>query len=102
VSALSEAVAALKAHYLTDAALLPDVEVRLEVTMLIEQWHAAQSALVALQGQGLQSYSMGGNSYTRRNVPELEATAGNLKQAISEALYGGRSRLVDNRFEVML
>jgi hypothetical protein len=100
MSALQAAIDALKAQYLTDSALLPDVETRLDVAMQIEQWYAVQGALAALQSERLQSYSMGGNSYTRRQIPELESSAAQLKQAISEALYGGRNRLVDNRFEV--
>jgi hypothetical protein len=95
--ALAVAIAALKAEYITQAAALNNTRAQLDVTMRIEQWAGAMTAAAALQSERLQSYSMGGNSYTRRNVPELEATAETLKQTIENALYGGGSRLVDNR-----
>jgi len=100
--AIEDAIEALYNVYLTDAALLPDAETRLDVVMMVEQWKGAQIATAALQADRLQSYSMGGNSYTRRNIADLAGTTAALKQSITDALYGGRSRLVDNRFEAML
>ena len=93
---LETAIAALKAEYIAQAAALSDTRQQLDVTMRIEQWSGAMTAAAALQSERLQSYSMGGNSYTRRNVPELEATAEGLKNVIDSILYGGGSRIVDH------
>ncbi len=97
MSALAAAIAALKAEYITQAAALTNTHLQLDVTMRIEQWAGAMTAAAALQSERLQSYSMGGNSYTRRNVPELEASAEMLKQTIENMLFGHGSRLVDHR-----
>jgi len=96
---ISDAIAALKNEYMTQAAALQDTRTQLDTIMRIEQWANAMTAATALQSERLQSYSMGGNSYTRRNVPELEASAETLKAIIDGTLYGGGSRLIDNRME---
>ncbi len=95
---LAAAIDALKAEYLSQAAALSDTQQQLDVAMRIEQWAGAMAAAADLQSQRLQSYSMGGNSYTRRQVPELEASAERLHDHIKSILYGHGSRLIDNRY----
>jgi hypothetical protein len=95
-AALATAIANLKAEYLAQAATLADTRQQLDVTMRIEQWAGAMTAAAALQSERLQSYSMGGNSYTRRNVPELEASAESLHELIKSVLYGYGARLIDH------
>jgi len=96
MGAIENAIAALKAEYIAQAAALGDTRATLDVTMRIEQWAGAMVAAASLQSERLQSYTMGGNSYTRRNVPELETSAENLKAEIERVLYGHGSRLVNH------
>lgn len=89
-------IAALADYWQTEAATL-DGEDRLECELAVARWRAVQTALNALEGQGLQSYTMAGNSYTRRDIPAMHASANALRMEIRSYVSGGGSRLIDNR-----
>ena len=92
----ADQITALAAYWTTEAASLSG-EDRLECELAIARWTTVQTALDALEGQGLQSYTMAGNSYTRRDIPAMQASANALRMEIRSYVSGGGSRLIDNR-----
>jgi hypothetical protein len=89
----------LKAAYIADAASVTPTTDRLECLVKIDDWYAAATALADLQSKGMSSYSVGGRTVTRRDVPALERTVGQLQNEIKNVLYCRGSSYVDCRVD---
>lgn len=94
MSALSE----LKDKFVADAASVTDDVDRLEALALIDEWFACATASSKLSSKDVISYSIGGQTVTRRDVPQLARRESELKGQIKALLYGGTGGFVDCRF----
>ncbi len=85
----------LKAHLIVLAAELSDELDRLESLALIDEWYAARLASASLDSGTIQSYSMLGRQFTKKNAPELSRRCDELYAALKARLYGRGVVLAD-------
>lgn len=77
----------LKAALVSAAASITNDIDRYDCLTLIDDWFACRSAVAAVQGNSIQSYSIAGRSVTRQNVDQFAKSERQLYARIHEYLY---------------
>ena len=88
-------IADLKTHLQTKAADLTDDLDKLECLSDIDTWYLARTAIDALSSTDVTSYSIGGRSVTRAQIPQLQQQERTLYLRIMQRLYLGGMGLID-------
>lgn len=96
MSALSDLKEALDAR----AAVLEDELERLECLALIDEWYNCRTAVAALTATNVVSYSINGQTVTRREIPSMTRRASELYGEIKAVLFGGNVSHADCRFPI--
>lgn len=92
----------LKAALETRAAALDDELERLECVALIDEWYNCRTAVAALTATNVVSYSINGQTVTRREIPSMTRRASELYNEIKAILFGGNVSHADCRFPIEL
>lgn len=90
----------LKDALIDEANDLEDALEKLEVLSDIDDWYNVRVALAALSTQGILSYSIGGRSVTRRQVPELQAEEQRLYGQIKAKIRCQGIAFIDQRYPI--
>jgi hypothetical protein len=90
-------VANLKTALISEAAKVDNTIDQLSLLSDIDDWYSARVALGELVGKGMSSYSVGGRTVTRRDIPQLTRAERDLYQRILDVLYCRGSALIDLR-----
>lgn len=91
-------VADLKTQLVTDANTLSDTVDRLECLSDIDDWYTCRVAVSELSAHDVQSYSVSGRSFTKKDLKSLEARERDLYAKIKARLYCAGSMLADSRY----
>ena len=91
------ALATEKTHWETQAASIDDAGEKLEALSAIAEWYDCAIAVAALSAHDVSSYSYGGKSVSRKDLPSLAAHRDALKAAFKSLLGYGGCILVDAR-----
>ena len=87
--------AALKAAYLVEVAKISNVLDKAEATYLVDVWADAVDKQSALEANDIVSYSIGGRTFTRRDVAAGQEAIAQLRYEIRAFIYG-TTTLIDN------
>jgi len=77
----------LKTALTTAAADITNDIDRYDCLTLIDDWFACRSAVAAVQGNSIQSYSIAGRSVTRQNIDQFATMERQLYSRIHQYLY---------------
>lgn len=92
---IATALAAEKAYYSTQAALLTNALAKVQADSAIEIWYTAAVAQATEDANAVQSYTIAGRSVTRRATQDGAKAVTDLKSKIMELLYCGPFVSVD-------
>lgn len=87
----------LKTALSTAAATISNEIDRLDCLSDIDAWYACRTAMDALVAGRLVSYSIGGRSATKRDIPEMADIERQLRARIRQSLYVGGAAYADLR-----
>jgi hypothetical protein len=88
----------LLAYYNAQAALITDEGDRLEALDDITRWNLCRTAIAALSGNQVTSYSIGGRSVTKQQLPSLRDQEAILLTKVKAWIGRGGIALVDQRY----
>ena len=89
----------LLAYYNAQAALISDEGDRLEALDDIVRWNLCRTAIAALSGNQVTSYSIGGRSVTRQQLPALRDQEAILLGKVKMWIGRGGCGLVDMNYD---
>lgn len=99
---MATALQNLKAALIVRANALTDELDQLECLALIDEWYNCRAAIAALTATNVVSYSINGQTVTRREIPSMQAREAHLYQEIKAMLFGGNVSHADLRFPIEL
>jgi hypothetical protein len=91
-------IADLKAALIVEAANISDAIDKLNCLRMIDSWYDAQVAVDAIASNKLASYSMGGITITKHNLPSLRLDVETTYSQIMSMLGRGGGGLVSSQY----
>ncbi len=89
-------LAAVKAAWLVEIAKISDALDKAEATQLLDEYIDARTAIADLQSGKVQSYSIGGRSFTFHTVGQADAMIEGKHAALWRLVYGSTTLLTGN------
>jgi len=83
----------LKAELISEAAKVVDTITRLACLADIDDWAAVRAALLAFSGSDIQSYTIAGRTFSKKNTGEMERRERAVYGRILTALYGSGAQV---------
>jgi len=80
--------AALKAAYLVEVAKISNTLDKARATYMVDVWADAVDQQAALEAGKVQSYSIGGRTFTYRDAASGQLAVANLEAQIQRMIYG--------------
>jgi hypothetical protein len=88
---------ALRDYLIAECAKLGNKLDNLDCLALIDSWYPTRAALDAFRSNDVQSYSISGRSFSRKDLTAMEVSERRMYAGIQDFLYMRGISLVDNR-----
>ena len=92
---MASSITALKAAFTVQIATISDALRKAEAEYTLDVWADAMTKQAALEANDITSYSIGGRTFTRRDIAAGQQSVQQLRYNLEAFIYGTQS-LVDN------